>query len=175
MTDNRYPIGEANAKSHLTPDERQSLITSLAELPARLRHATRGLTDAQLDTPYRAGGWTVRAVVHHVPDSHLNAYIRVKLALTENSPVIKPYDENAWSELADAKTLHIEPSLVLLESVHERWVYLLRSLKPEDFAKTFQHPESGLNTIDRVVSLYAWHGLHHTAHITTLRERMGWK
>ncbi|MEK6570441.1 MAG: YfiT family bacillithiol transferase, partial [Bacteroidota bacterium] len=150
-------------------------IQHLADAPANLRGAVRGLSDRQLDTPYRPGGWTVRQVVHHVPDSHLNAYIRFKLALTENEPTIKPYEQQLWAELPDARTGPIEMSLALLEALHKRWVLLLQSLNPSDFNRTFRHPELGLMTLDRTLALYAWHGRHHVAHITSLRERMGWR
>jgi len=132
------------------------------------------LSTEQLDTPYRPGGWTVRQVVHHLPDSHLNSYIRFRLALTEKEPTIKPYDQERWAELDDAKTAPIEPSLALLEALHQRWIMLLRSLIPADFARTFNHPEMGIVTLDATLRLYEWHGRHHTAHITSLRERMGW-
>ena len=134
----------------------------------------RRLTDAQIETPYRPGGWTVRQVVHHVPDSHLNAFCRFKLALTENEPTIKPYDESAWAELADVKAVPIATSLTLLEAVHERWVAILRAMTPADFGRQLIHPETGRQSLDQVLALYAWHGPHHTAHITSLRERNGW-
>ena len=141
-----------------------------------MREAIRGLNEKQLDTPYRDGGWTVRQVVHHVPDSHLNAYTRVKLALTENAPTIKPYDEAAWAALPDSRSTPIETSLRMLEALHERWTGLLRSMKPEDFQRRFTHPEHGKTfTLDWLVAMYAWHGRHHVAHITSLRERMGWR
>jgi uncharacterized damage-inducible protein DinB len=174
-SDPRYPAGTFQSRDALTSDERRALIDEIAATPARMREAVRNLTDAQLDTPYREGGWTLRQVVHHVPDSHLNAYIRTKLALTENAPTIKPYDEAAWATLDDSRVTPIETSLALLESLHARWVGLLRSLRDEDFARTFRHPEqSGPKSIDWLVALYAWHGRHHTAHITTLRDRNGW-
>jgi len=132
-----------------------------------------GLSEPQLDTPYRPGGWTVRQVVHHVPDSHINSYVRFRLALTENEPTVKPYDESRWAELADSRTAHIETSLALLESLHERWVLLLRSLSPADFRRQFRHPELGAVSLEKNLALYAWHGRHHVAHITSLRERMG--
>jgi uncharacterized damage-inducible protein DinB len=139
-----------------------------------MRAAVARLTDEQLDTPYRDGGWTVRQVVHHVPESHLNSYVRFKLALTEHEPTIKPYFEDRWAELEDARTAPIELSLNLLDAVHGRWVWFLRSLKPTDFERAFQHPDLGKVTLDKNVALYAWHGRHHVAHITSLRERMGW-
>ena len=169
-----YPIGKFSYTSPLSRSQRDAAIETIAQTPAKLRAAVRGLSPEQLDTPYRPGGWTVRQVAHHVPDSHLNAYIRTKLALTENEPMIKPYDEKAWAELADSRLSPIETSLVLLESVHERWNRLLRAASDADFARTFRHPEHGVRTLDWMVALYAWHGPHHVAHVTSLRERMGW-
>lgn len=169
-----YPIGKFSYTSPLTRSQRDAAIETIAQTPAKLRAAVRGLSPDQLDTPYRPGGWTVRQVAHHVPDSHLNAYIRTKLALTENEPLIKPYDEKAWAELADSRLTPTETSLVLLEAVHERWNHLLRAVSDADFARTFRHPEHGVRTLDWMVALYAWHGPHHVAHVTSLRERMGW-
>jgi hypothetical protein len=172
--DPRYPIGKFTPPQNVTPAMRQEAIKTIAEAPAHFRAAVKGLSDAQLDTRYRDGGWTVRQVAHHVPDSHLNAYVRLKLALTESEPTIKPYDEARWAELADAK-LPIDVSLVLLDSVHERWVALWRSLKPEQFARTFRHPEHpGALTLDWMLFQYAWHSQHHTAHITNLRKSKHW-
>ncbi len=174
MEDLRYPVGKFDFQANLTEEEVKQAITDIAQAPAKLRAAVSGLTDAQLDTPYRDGGWTARQVVHHVVDSHLNSYIRFRLALTEDEPTIKPYDEAQWAELVDAKTLPVEVSLALLEPLHERWVTLLRSLTPADFKRQFRHPELGTVTLEKNVGLYAWHGKHHTAHITGLREREGW-
>lgn len=174
MTDLRYPIGKFNPKPSITAEERQALIQQIEEAPAKLREAVKGLDNRQLDTPYREGGWTVRQVVHHLPDSHLNSYLRFKWTMTENQPTIKAYEEQLWAELVDAKSGPTEISLVLLEALHKRWVLFLRSLTPADFAKTFIHPENGLMNLDRLVQLYAWHGRHHVAHITSLRERMKW-
>jgi uncharacterized damage-inducible protein DinB len=175
MTDDiRYPIGQCQYDGELTEDQRKQLIGDIAEAPGRLRLTVRGLSAEQLDTPYRPDGWTVRQVVHHLPDSHLNAFIRFKLALTEDKPTIKPYHENLWAELPDSRTAPVEISLALLESLHSRWVVLLRSMTPSDFARTFVHPERGVQTLDRTLALYAWHGNHHIAHITTLRKRKGW-
>ena len=175
MTDLRYPIGTFKIESDaFTDEERRGLIDQIAETPAKLREALKGLSEEQLETPYRPGGWTVRQVVHHVPDSHLNSYVRFKLALTEDEPTIKPYDEAQWAVLADSRITPVEVSLNLLESLHERWVALLRSLAPADFARTFRHPELGVVSLNKNVALYAWHGRHHVAHITSLRERMGW-
>ena len=174
MTDARYPIGRHEPVSTLTPAQRAERITQIAAAPEQLRRAVRGLDDKQLDTPYRDGGWTVRQVVHHLPDSHINAYIRCKLALTEEQPTIKPYRQGPWAETPDARA-PVEVSLALLDALHRRWVLLLQAMGPADFARTLNHPESGIMTLDNVVSMYAWHGRHHTAHITTLRERMGWR
>jgi DinB family protein len=174
-TDLQYPIGRFTPVTPITDAMRRTATDDIAALPARMRKAVAGLTDAQLDTPYRPGGWTVRQVVHHVPDSHLNAYIRLKLALTENAPTIKPYDEKEWAKLADAR-MPIEVSLALLESVHARWAVLCGDLKLSDWSRTFIHPEypEGPRTIDWLVQIYAWHSNHHLAHITSLREREGW-
>ncbi len=173
--DLRYPIGKFTMPGpELTPEQRQECIQRIAAAPAALRAAVRGLTPAQLATPYRPGGWTVAQVVHHVADSHINAFCRVKLALTEKEPAIKPYLQDRWAELPDAREAPIETSLALIEGLHQRWVQLLRSLKPEDFRTRFLHPETGPQSIDRVVALYSWHGAHHTAHITSLRARNGW-
>jgi uncharacterized damage-inducible protein DinB len=174
MNDLRYPIGRPEGKQQFTPDERRELIEQILAAPARLREAATGLSEKQLDSPYRDGGWSVRQVVHHVPDSHLNAYIRTKLALTENEPTIKPYDESAWAMLADSRDTPVEVSLTMLDAIHTRWLTLLRSMSDADFARTFRHPEHGVRTLDWLLGLYAWHGRHHTAHITALRERNGW-
>jgi uncharacterized damage-inducible protein DinB len=175
MSDLRYPIGKFEMKAKLTEAERQELIQQIAETPAKLREAVKNLNNQQLDTPYRPGGWTVRQVVHHLPDSHMNSYIRFKLAITEDKPTIKTYDEKSWAELFEARTAPIEVSLALLETLHQRWVLFLRSLRPADFARQFNHPENGLMTVDGLLGLYAWHGRHHVAHVTALRERMEWK
>ena len=174
VQDLSYPLGKFAYTSSMTKQQRSAAIDTIEQVPARMREALRGLSPQQLDTPYRPGGWTVREVAHHVPDSHLNAYIRTKLALTEDEPTIKPYDEKRWAELADTRVTPIETSLVLLEAVHERWNYLLRALSDADFARTFRHPEHGVRTIDWMIALYAWHGPHHVAHVTSLRERNGW-
>jgi len=172
--DLRYPIGPFKFEGGISTDERRRLIDEIEQAPAKLRAAVHGLSAEQLDTPYRSGGWTVRQVVHHLPDSHLNAYTRFKLALTEQEPVIKPYEQDRWAELTDARTAPVELSLALLESLHRRWVLLLRSLTASDFARTFKHPEMGVVSLDKNLALYAWHGRHHVTHITALRERMGW-
>ncbi|HLN04185.1 MAG TPA: bacillithiol transferase BstA [Bryobacteraceae bacterium] len=173
--DLQYPIGRFAWSGPNSEDDRKRYIGEIEQAPSRLRAVVAGLSDAQLDTPYRPGGWTVRQVVHHVPDSHLNSYVRFRLALTEPEPTIKPYDESRWAELTDAKTAPIEMSLALLESLHSRWILLLRGLKQNDFAREFRHPELGTVSLDKNLALYAWHGRHHVAHITSLRERMGWK
>lgn len=170
----RYPIGRVEMPAAVTPAMRAQLIREIEAAPATLRAAVAGLTDAQLDTPYRDGGWTIRQVVHHVPDSHLNAYVRVKLALTEDEPTIKPYNEQRWSELDDARRAPVEMSLALLDAIHRRWIACLRALPPEAFGRTFRHPERGVMSIDQLLVLYAWHGKHHAAHITGLRESKHW-
>jgi hypothetical protein len=175
MPDPRFPIGPFEHRDTLTPDERRELIDQIAAAPARLREAVAGLTAVQFGTPYRDGGWTVQQVVHHLPDSHLNAYTRLKLALTEDQPTIRPYDESRWAQLEDSFATPVEISLALLESLHARFVVLLRSLPPEAFRRTFRHPDhDGVQTIDWLVAMYAWHGRHHVAHITGLRQRMSW-
>lgn len=172
--DPRYPIGRFTPDAPPTPETRTRHIAEMAALPRRFRNAVSGLSDTQLSTPYRDGGWTVRQLIHHVPDSHLNAYIRCKLALTEDSPTIKPYDQEAWANLADSALTPAEVSLSLLEAVHTRWVTLLRALAPDDFQRKFNHPETGVQSVDSTVAFYAWHGNHHLGHITALRERMKW-
>lgn len=172
--DPRYPIGKFEMPAQVSPGRRQQAMDEIASTPAKLRAAVKGLNDAQLDTPYRQGGWTVRQLVHHVPDSHLNAYVRLKLALTEDNPTIKPYDEAAWAKLADSNSTPIEVSLTLMDSVHDRWDRIWRSLKPEEFARKLVHPENGERTVDWLLFVYEWHGKHHTAHITELRKQKGW-
>jgi uncharacterized damage-inducible protein DinB len=175
QVDLRYPIGKYEHKESLTPTERDIAIAQIAATPQGLRDAVAGLSHEQFDTPYRPGGWTVRQVVHHIPDSHLNSYVRFKLALTENEPTIRPYDEALWAKLQDSRDTPVEVSLSLLEALHHRWDVLLRSLQPGDFARRLRHPESGTMTLDDMVGHYAWHGRHHVAHITALRAREGWK
>jgi hypothetical protein len=172
--DLRYPVGKFDFQKEVTEDDRRHFIDEIEEAPARLRAAVEGLTPEQIETPYRPGGWSVCQVVHHVPDSHLNSYVRFKLALTEEEPTIKPYHENLWAELADGRTAPVEVSLALLESLHSRWAILLRSLTAKDFDRTFRHPDIGVLSLSKTLALYAWHGRHHVAHITTLREREGW-
>jgi uncharacterized damage-inducible protein DinB len=175
MEDPRYPIGRFTFDGKATPELRGQWIGEIAAAPGALRAAITGLTPPQLDTPYREHGWTVRQVVHHLPDSHLNAYTRIKLALTEEEPVIKPYDEARWAELPDVLATPVETSLTLLESLHRRWVLLLRQLGPPELARRFRHPEHNRSIgLDEMLALYAWHGKHHVAQITSLRLRMGW-
>ena len=172
--DLRFPVGRFAFQPAATPESRADAIAAIAATPAALRAAVEGLDDRRLDTPYRPGGWTVRQVVHHLPDSHLNAYTRFKLALTEHEPTIKPYDEAAWAALADSR-LPIDPSLRLLDALHERWDALLRAMSASDFARRLVHPEREQPlSLDFMLQLYAWHGRHHVAHVTRLREREGW-
>jgi uncharacterized damage-inducible protein DinB len=172
--DPRYPVGKFEMPGEITTAARTTAIGDIAAVPARLRAAVAGLDDAQLDTPYREGGWTVRQVIHHVADSHMNAYIRLRLALTETEPTIKPYEESAWAKLEDAAHAPIEISLKLLEPLHDRWVRLLKTVTPQQFARSVRHPDFGLRNVDWFLFLYAWHGRHHAAHITELRKQKGW-
>ncbi len=174
MDDLRFPVGKFHYSGAGSAGEQQVFLEEIAQTPARLRAAVAGLDEKQFDTPYRPGGWTVRQVVHHVPDSHLNSYVRFKLALTEDEPTIKTYAEDRWAELPDNKATPVEVSLTLLDSLHDRWVRLLRSLTPEQWKRTFRHPELGPMTLEKTLALYAWHGRHHVAHITELRKRMSW-
>lgn len=175
MNDPRYPVGTYDLDVEVDPATHAGLIGEIERAPAALRAAVKDLTPRQLETPYREGGWTVRQVVHHVADSHMNALIRMKLALTEDNPVIKPYEEARWAELGDVAGTPVEVSLSLLESLHARWVALLRSMSPADFERTYFHPDHGRALpLGAVLGMYAWHCRHHTAHITTLRERRGW-
>jgi hypothetical protein len=168
MADPRYPIGKFSFPESTTPERRREWIREIAEAPAHLRAAVAGMSEEQLNTPYRPGGWTVRQVVHHLPDSHLNSYVRLKLALTEDAPIIKPYDEALWADLPD-KDMPIEPSLALLQGLHARWVRLLESMTEADFSRAFRHPELGTIRLDQNLALYAWHGKHHVAHINSVR------
>ena len=174
MSDPRYPIGKFTYSPPPTDEQRKQFIADIAETPAALRAAVQGLSPQQLDTPYREGGWTVRQVTHHVPDSHVNAYIRFKLALTEDEPTIKPYAEALWAQLPDTQSTPVEVSLTLLESLHDRLVRLLNAIQPADWKRTFRHPEMGPMSLEKNVALYAWHGKHHVAHVTELRKRMNW-
>jgi DinB family protein len=170
-----YPIGPCEYPSSVPVETRGQHIADIEAAPARFREAVADLNNTQLDTPYRPGGWTVRQVVHHFADSHLNAYTRFRLALTEPEPTIKPYDEKKWAELRDARSMRVEPSLQLVESLHCRWVTLLRSMTDADFARTLNHPELGVLRLDTYLASYSWHCRHHAAHINNLRRRMGWK
>ena len=170
-----YPIGKFDWSTTVAAELRPQLIAEIAAAPARYRAAVRRLDDQQLDTPYRPGGWTVRQVTHHVPDSHMNAFIRFRLALTEDEPTIKPYDQARWGELPDSRTAPVEVSLQLLDSLHTRWVAMLNAMTESDFARRFRHPEVGVLRLDTALGGYAWHCRHHAAHITGLRDRMGWK
>jgi uncharacterized damage-inducible protein DinB len=170
MNDVRYPIGPETTATPVAES-----IRILERAPARLREAVRGLDDAQLDTPYRPDGWTVRQVVHHLADSHMHACVRVRLALAEDAPEVKVYDERTWAELSDARTMPIAASLDLFEGLHKRLVTLLRSLTPSEWQRVYRHSERGPVRLDQAASLYAWHARHHTAQIAGLRERMGWK
>jgi hypothetical protein len=174
MSDLAYPISRFQRPDSLTDAQRRAAIDSIAGTPERFRAAVTGLDQRQLDTPYRPGGWTVRQVIHHVPDSHMNAMTRFKLALTEEHPSVKSYDEAAWANLEDARSTPVETSLTLLDVLHDRWVRVLRAMRPTDFARTLHHPESGTLSLDQMLALYDWHGRHHTAHVTNLRTRNGW-
>ena len=174
MTDPRYPIGKFSFDGALTDQQRNQFIRDIEQTPAAMHAAVSGLSDQQLDTPYRDGGWTIRQVVHHLPDSHMNAYTRFKLALTEDEPTIKPYMEDRWANLADTRTTPPEVSLALLDNLHIRWVGVLRSIAPAEWKRTLRHPEMGVLSLDKTLALYSWHGRHHVAHITELKKRMGW-
>ena len=169
--DPRFPTGQFAFDPHATPDTRRTAIDSIRTTPAKLRAAATGLTNAQLDTPYRDGGWTARQVIHHVPESHMNAFVRFKLALTEDNPTIKPYDEDAWAKLADVARAPIESSLTLLDALHQRWVALLEVMAAQDFARPLVHPQHGPRTVDWMLQLYAWHGPHHVAHLQIVKDR----
>ena len=171
----RYPVGKFKSPETISEADRAGWIAIIENLPQQVRNAIHNLTEAQLDTPYRDGGWTIRQVAHHIPDSHLNAYCRFKLALTEDNPAIRPYFEDRWAELPDGKSAPVDASLALLEAVHRRWVLVLRNMNEQDFARTFFHPENKVTrTLALNLALYAWHSRHHLAHITELKKRMGW-
>lgn len=173
--DLKYPIGNFAPPAHISANHRGQFIDNLDALPGQIKSIVANLSETQLDTPYRDGGWTVRQVVHHLPDSHLNSYIRFKWALTEDQPKIKAYDEKAWAMLPDAMEAPIELSLSLLESIHNRWVYLLKSLQEADWKRSFEHPETNKTVpLDLNLALYSWHGRHHLAHIERLVERKRW-
>jgi uncharacterized damage-inducible protein DinB len=173
-TDPRFPIGPFTFDPDITHDKRQHAIAAIRETPSRLRDAVKGLTPEQIETPYRDGGWTVRQVVHHVPESHMNAFVRFKLALTEDKPTIKPYEEDLWVKLPDIPRVPIETSLTLLDALHQRWIAVLESMAAAQFARPLIHPQHGEVTLDWMLQLYAWHGRHHTAHVNSLRARNGW-
>ena len=174
MEDLRYPVGRFSRPDSLTPAARRDAIDLVAQCPANLRALVTGLDEAQLETSYRPDGWSVRQLVHHVPDSHANAYIRFKLALTEDTPTIKTYDEAAWARLPDSQTTPVETSLVMLEVIHDRWIRLLQAMSATDFERTLNHPENGIMSLDQMLAMYAWHSRHHVAHIRNLRQRNGW-
>ena len=174
MIDPRYPIGKFTFNGSPDEAQRQKFISDIEQTPAALRSAVEGLSSQQIETPYREGGWTVRQVTHHVSDSHMNGYIRFKLGLTEDAPTIKPYMEDRWAKLGDVQSTPLEVSLALLDSLHHRWVRLLRSLEPRDWKRSFNHPELGIVPLEKNLALYSWHGRHHVAHITELRRKMGW-
>jgi uncharacterized damage-inducible protein DinB len=173
IEDLRYPVGKFDKNIEITPEKRAEFIQIIADLPVKIVEAIEDLSDEQLDTPYRPEGWTLRQTVHHVADSHINSFCRFKLAMTEENPTIRPYYEDRWAELADSK-IPVDVSLKIIAGIHERWTVLLNSMTDEDFQKTLAHPESGEWTIEGFLTLYAWHCLHHTAHITKLRERNDW-
>ncbi len=172
--DPRYPIGKFHYDGPPSEELRGKYIGEIEKTPAALRAAVQGLSPQQIETPYREGGWTVRQVVHHVPESHMNAYIRFKLALTEDEPTIKPYEESLWAQLPDVRSTPLEVSLALMDSLHDRWVRVLRAIGPTEWKRSFRHPELGVVALEKNLALYAWHGRHHVAHITELRKRMGW-
>ena len=175
MDDHKFPIGRFESVGRpLTAEERAYRIAAIEAHPTNMRKAVAGLDDAQLDTPYRDGGWTVRQVVHHVVDSHVNSYVRFKLAVTADNPAIVTYDQSAWAELPDGKSAPVETSLAILQALHARWVAFLRACSPSDFARTVRHPEWGDISVDFMLEVYGWHCPHHEAHITRLRGRMGW-
>ena len=175
MENLQYPIGKFAFDKETTPEKRKGWISDIAETPAALRRAVDGLTPTQLDTPYRDGGWTVRQVVHHLADSHMNSFARFKLALTEDAPTIKPYSQTAWATTSDVAGVDAALSVAILEALHSRWTVLLSAMAASDFTRTFIHPENGPQTLDRALQTYAWHGKHHVAHIVSLRERKGWR
>ncbi len=174
MTDLRYPIGKFPLGGPLTEEQMKNCTEDIAQTPAKLRAAVSGLSPRQLDTPYRDGGWTIRQVVHHIPDGHLNAYLRFKLALTEDEPAVTNYAQDRWANLPDTRATPIEVSLAIMDSLHDRWVRLLRSFTPNEWRRTFRHPEIGAVSLEQYLAICAWHGRHHVAHITSLRERNGW-
>jgi uncharacterized damage-inducible protein DinB len=171
--DLRFPIGKFDAAQEISPEKRREFIQTIKDLPGKITEAVENLSDEQLDTPYRPEGWTIRQTVHHVADSHLNAYCRFKLALTEDFPTIRPYFEDRWANLSDSR-MPVDVSLKLIESIHARWANLLESMTDEDFLRKLNHPETGEWILEKMLALYAWHSLHHTAHITNLRAKNNW-
>jgi hypothetical protein len=173
MDDIRYPVGPCVWPTEVSADERAAHIRDIAEMPAKLRGAVDGLVPPYLDTPYREGGWTIRQIVHHLPDSHMNSYIRFKLALTEENPTIKPYDEARFAELHEARTAPIEISLDLIDALHRRWLLMLEDMQPADFDRSLRHPEIGVLALKTMLAAYGWHCRHHVAQILATRRRMG--
>lgn len=174
MSDPRYPIGKFQKPDNITPAQIEDWIEQIRTLPRRFAEEVIELSHEQLDTPYREGGWTVRDVIHHLPDSHINSYVRFHWALTEDNPMIKAYDEGGWAKLPYLKSLNIQTSVDLLSLVHERWVALLKAMTPQDWEKTYQHPENGEQPLKEILAMYAWHGEHHLAHVTALKKSRGW-
>jgi len=175
ITELQYPIGKHQRIEGTLPNNlRADYLTAIKDTPHLLKKAVEKFTDEQLDTPYRPDGWTVRQLVHHIADSHMNSFIRFKLALTEDNPVIKPYEEYLWAETPEVYAVPVDASLQLLDVLHQRWVALLEALEPEDLRRTFQHPASGTMSLDQAIALYAWHCKHHLAHIIGLKERNNW-
>jgi len=174
MTDIRYPIGPLKIDDTITREKRLKYLDQFAETPAMLRQAVTGLASSQLDTPYRPQGWTIRQVAHHLADSHMNAYVRFKMALTEDNPTVKSYEQERWAELEDSHTAPVEDTLSVFDGLYRRWIILLRSLSPEGFARTLNHPDWGTIRLDCYLSICVWHGIHHIAHIKGMRQRMNW-
>lgn len=172
--DLRFPIGDFQISTEVTPEMREKFIRTIAELPLKIRAALRDLEDEQINTPYRPEGWTVRQLVHHIADSHINSFCRFKLGLSEDTPTIKPYDEASWAEMADVKNAPIDLSLGIIDGIHARWAMLLKSMSDEDFERKINHPQRGTMSLNSMLALYDWHSRHHTAHITNLRERNNW-
>lgn len=176
MEELKYPVGRYQKPDVFTKEILTESIFVIEQFPKKIKQEVESLSDEQLDTPYRPDGWTVRQVVHHCADSHINAFIRIKMALTEDTPTIKPYSEALWAELADGKNLPIQPSLSIIENVHLRWVTVLKTMKDKDFDRSFIHPEKGKKlSLHESTGMYAWHCNHHLAHITALKKRNGWK